>query len=172
MDGLEQSQLTGTSYLVQSVRAGPYRPHSSGVKLLSLFYSVPVERLPRADQWKYRLCCSGTREIIQPVHGCMVVKSRCQALELAVPQDSCSPWKTLVSSQHGRLAACPGMDGGMPDRCSESRQPHISDYFVPAYKARLDCPSLFLCRMLDCLNVLIAESVPGKLCPSSGTQVL
>lgn len=50
MDGLEYSQLTGTSYLVPSFHAGPYRPLSSGVKLLSLFYSVPMERVSKADQ--------------------------------------------------------------------------------------------------------------------------
>lgn len=97
------------------------------------------------------------------------MKRRCSALGMTVLQDSCSHWKTLVSSHHGSLATCPGMGGGTPDQCM---QPHISDSFVPSYKAVLDCPSLFLCRVLDCLNVLVAESVPGKLCPSSGTQVL
>lgn len=117
MDGLEQSQLTGTSYLVQSVHAGPYRPHSSGVKLLSLFYSVPVERVPRADQWKYRLCCSGTREIILTagawMHGCEKqmpgFRTGCPTRFLLALENPClvPAWETGRLSWHGWWYARP-----------------------------------------------------------------
>lgn len=62
-----------------------------------------------------------TKSYSQLAQGCKDVKKRCWELGLLVPQDSSSPWKTLVSFKQGRVSTCPGEATDKPDTCSESR---------------------------------------------------